>query len=369
MVPPLARLLHRWLPLLIVGSLLPLVVSCVGPSDKFDAGNPFAPASPLARRVVAKWEYEIADIDLADYREPGARNALLYRLIFMSDYRFSRYEADLMMGKATRDSFIDLSMFGLNTAAAFVNPGTATQALAAIASGLGFTRNTVEKNFYMNHAAPVLLAKMHALRKEKLNEIVANMRLPSSKYPIELGIIDILEYHNRGTMLGALRAVSNDTSVQELRADGAEIIEKPAAPAIAVQLRKTAPIVLTEKPPTMSTSPLVSELRARRVALGSMVVVLRKQGNAARAQEILKAGGVTVDTDSAISRLGDVVDSIGSLSEVEKWEAAFGLKATGLIKTPPAEVNTPIESLLPTKDQTPIQKTKPAALDKKPDSL
>jgi len=51
------------------------------------------------------------------------RDELVYQLIFMCDYRFSRYEADLVAGKATRDTVIDLAVLGLTSAAALTTPG------------------------------------------------------------------------------------------------------------------------------------------------------------------------------------------------------------------------------------------------------
>ena len=145
-------------------SLLPILLATLllgGCANQ--TANPFAPASPLASSVVGQWEREMVNLDISQYRQEPERSALVYRLIFLSDYRFSRYEADLMLGKATRDTFVDMSMFGLNAAASLITPGQATQVLSAIAGGLSFSRNTIEKNFYMNHTAPVLIARMRVL--------------------------------------------------------------------------------------------------------------------------------------------------------------------------------------------------------------
>jgi hypothetical protein len=212
--------------------------SCAGINQANHVANPFAPSSPLAASVVARWEKELSVTDITTIETKKARNDLVYRLIFLSDYRFNRYEADLMLGKAARDSFIDLSMFGLNAATSLITPGASSQILAAIAGGLGFSRSTVEKNFYMNHAAPVLMAKMHALRKEKLNEIVLNLGREIDEYPASLAIIDVLDYYNRGTMLGALQAISNDTAIQEIKAAGGSVTPAPKAPAVSVQIKE-----------------------------------------------------------------------------------------------------------------------------------
>ncbi len=351
-----------------------LLAGCAGMNQANHLANPFAPASPLSRDVVMRWEKELAAADIAQCRDFESRNALVYRLIFLCDHRFSRYEADLMLGKAARDSFIDLSMFGLTSAAALMTPGSATQILAAIAGGLGFSRNTMEKNFYMNHTAFVLMAKMRALRKEKLNEITAKLRCSSRTYPVEMAIVDVLDYYNRGTMLGALQAISNDTSIQELKAEGAEIRQKSfAPPATAAQISKTEPVVVAEKLPPLSPPSATKEFRARRAALGSLATVMREQGNTEKATEVLKAGGANATGSNPVRKLGDAVDNIGSKPELEKWERAFGVTSTGLVKTAPAVVSGPVEELNPeparTTHPTKILKTAPPVIEGNVESL
>lgn len=221
---------------LFLTSAAALLAGCAGINQTNRLGNPFAPPSPLAANVVAKWERELASTDVTAIETRKDRNDLVYRLIFLSDYRFNRYEADLMLGKATRDSFIDMSMFGLNAASTLITPGSATKMLAAVAGGLGFSRATVEKNFYLNHAAPVLMARMRALRTEKLNEIVKNLSRGIEDYPASLAIIDVLDYYNRGTMLGALQAISSDTAVQTIKAEGGRVVEPEKAPPVSFQI-------------------------------------------------------------------------------------------------------------------------------------
>jgi hypothetical protein len=204
--------------------------AAINPLQKF---NPFAPQSPLAGAVIAQWE--------ADFEKPGfldssggywhtrqGRDELVYRLIFMCDYRFARYEADLVAGKATRDTVIDLAVLGLTSAAALTTPGQATQILAAISGGLIGSRAAVEKNFYQNLAQPVLLRKMQVLRAQKLFAISHRLRkYDVDVYPTERALIDVLDYYNRGTMLAALQEISNDTAAQEIQLSGAALTRPP----------------------------------------------------------------------------------------------------------------------------------------------
>ena len=365
-------------PLLVLLATL-LLSGCVGMNDINHAANPFAPASPLASTVVTQWERELANIDLRDYRQEPERSALVYRLIFLSDYRFNRYEADLMLGKAKRDTFIDMSMFGLNTAAALITPGDATQILSAIAGGLSFSRNTIEKNFYMNHTQTVLIARMRVLRKEKLNDIAANLRQSPRVYPVELAIVDVLDYYNRGSMLGALQSISSETSTQEIRAAGGEVKRPPAAPPVRLLFQKTAPAVIDRPIEELSTMALPSEIATGRRALGSQVMRLRRAGDSARAVEILAAAGVTAAPDTAIRQLGDAVDSISTRSSLAKWERAFAtapatpMPSGGPIKTAPPIIPDVPPPLIPELGKpaptTPLPKQKPANVPNKIDQL
>lgn len=361
------------LRLLFIISTAAFFAGCAGINQANHLSNPLAPASPIASSVVSKWEKELAETDVTAIGTRRERNDLVYRLIFVSDYRFSRYEADLMLGRATRDTFIDMSMFGINTAATLMTQGASTKMLSAIAGGLGFSRATIEKNFYMNHTAPVLMAKMRALRAEKLNEIVKNLSRSIDDYPASLAIIDVLEYYNRGTMLGALRAISNDTAVQAIRAEGGKVSEPEKAPPISFQI--DAGMIAAQSrgsarsyAPSVSAPAVVSDLARRRRVLGGMVNELKRQRDSAKAVEILQAGKIPAMESEAIAVLGDVVNDIGTKSELAIWENAFGVstKKSGPVKTAPPVIAEPIEGISGRPEtKTPIPKTAPPVVTDK----
>jgi hypothetical protein len=211
--------------------------AAINPMQKF---NPLAPDSPLAATVVAGWQKEFSQPDfLEDHRwhtEEG-RNELVYRLIFVADYRFFRFEGDLMAGRAAGDTVIDMAVLGLSAAGALTTPGQVTQILAAISGGLIGSRAALQKNFFQNQATAVLLDRMRALRKERYNAIIANLQQPYKRYPIEMAIVDIFDYYNRGTMLGALQDISNTTAIKQIQAEGGVVTPPPTAPAAGRQER------------------------------------------------------------------------------------------------------------------------------------
>ena len=195
--------------------------------NPFQTFNPFVPSSPLAASVVAQWEKEFSQPDFLKnpyWHTPDGRNELVYKLVFLSDYRFSRYEADLVAGRATGDTLVDLAVLGLTSAAALTTPGQATQILAAISGGLIGSRAAIQKNFFQNEAQPVLLRRMKLLRQQKFVSISYRLRrYGTDAYPIERALIDVLDYYNRGTMLGALQAIAEDTAAQEIELRGGQV--------------------------------------------------------------------------------------------------------------------------------------------------
>ncbi len=251
-------------------------LAAINPAQKF---NPFAPQSPLAASVVTQWEKDFAKpgfLQPNDYwHTRKGRDELTYRLILMSDYRFSRYEADLVAGKATRDSFIDLAVLGLTSAATLMEPGQATRVLAAISGGLIGSRATIEKHFYQNQAQPVLLRKMRVLRQQKLFAISHRLRkYDVAVYPTERALIDVLDYYNRGTMLSALQEISNETAAQEIELRGGKVSRPPAEgqdprlDAIPTAETHRAPTEeITQKKPPEPAPALLSEHERRKALI------------------------------------------------------------------------------------------------------
>jgi hypothetical protein len=152
------------------------------------------------------------------------------------------------------------------------------------------------------------------------------------------------------------------TIVPDVRGTGDETNQPPADPPARQQIYKTAPDVLDQKADSLDTTPQTAKFSARRAALGSIVVVFRKQGNAAKAVQVLAAGSVTAQQDDAIRKLGDIVDSISTQAELAKWESAFGVTSPR-----PGKKKAPV--LIEKQPPPPIPKLKPAEIPNKIDPL
>ena len=296
----------------------------INPLQKF---NPFAPDSPLAATVVSQWEKDFAQPNFLqnDYwhTEQG-RNELVYRLIFMADYRFSRYEVDVVAGRAAGDTIVDMAVLGLTSAAALTTPGQATRILSAISGGLIGSRAAIQKNIYQNQTTSVLLDRMRVLRAQKLNEIVANLALPPAKYPVELALIQVLDYYNRGTVLAALQDIANNTAIQQIKAQGGAVTSPPVAPPLSQQIRiSTAPPVAGTGG-TIPTVKLSAAGRQLKKFLGDQVASLDKSGNRDTAVKILQNLGASVQSgENPFDRLRSLLLSVKSDKDLVPLQNAF----------------------------------------------
>ena len=138
------------------------------------------------------------------------RNAILSGIILLMDIRYSQYERAFYNASATVGTAFDITVLGVTAAGTVAGGATTKSILSAIAAGLTGSKLSLEKNFLYEKASPVLIAKMRKLREEKLKIIDANMTKCIQEYPLERGLIDVLDYFYTGTVIGALQAVSEE---------------------------------------------------------------------------------------------------------------------------------------------------------------
>jgi hypothetical protein len=340
--------------------------AAINPLQRF---NPVAPDSPLAASVVAQWE---KDFSQPGFLTPGdywhtrkGRNELVYRLIFMTDYRFSRYEADLIAGRAAGDTIVDIATLGLTSAAALTPQAQTARILAAISGGLIGSRAALQRNFFQNQTAAVLLDRMRALRKERFNQIVANLQLPYEQYPVELAIVEVFDYYNRGTMLGALQDISNNTALKQITAEGGRVSLPPAAAPVSREIRLSLPQAVPTTSGHLNTTPLPPEVRRRRKALGDEVASLEKSHDGSTASKILENFGISPapQGEAAIAKLRELVAATQSKKDLIPLEHAFAItlrQSADQNATLPKAPATPAPTTTPTpaSDSVPLSTPK-----------
>lgn len=138
------------------------------------------------------------------------RNIILINLIYLANIHFEGNELYMYQGHATISTVADIAVLGV-TAAGTLAGGKDTKAiLSAIAAGLTGSRLAYEKNWLYQYGVPVLFARMNRLRETKRNDINEKMKNGIQEYSLEQGLIDIQEYFNCGTMVGALQNISKE---------------------------------------------------------------------------------------------------------------------------------------------------------------
>ena len=138
------------------------------------------------------------------------RNEIIGNLIILMNIRYSQYERAFYNTGASVGSAFDITTLAVTATGAVAGGATTKSILSAIAAGLTGSRLALEKNFLYEKSSPVLIAKMQKLREDKFKIITDNMKKPIDEYPLELGLIDVQDYFNKGTVIGALQAMSEE---------------------------------------------------------------------------------------------------------------------------------------------------------------
>lgn len=152
------------------------------------------------------------------------RNKVLNELILLTDVHYRDYEDFLYVGKAMVDTGFDVLEFGLTLWATVSGVNRTKTSLSAIATGLKGTRLSIDKNLFQRQAMIAIISKMRALRKKKLIVLYQGMSKPVLKYSLDQALIDIGEYYNAGTIIGALQDIFRQSGVEDKEAE--EKLEK-----------------------------------------------------------------------------------------------------------------------------------------------
>ena len=201
------------------------------------------------------------------------RNAIIGNLVILLNIRYSQYERAFYNVDASLGTAFDITTLAVTATGAVAGGSETKSILSAVAAGLTGSKLSLEKNFLYEKTSPVLIAQMRQLRKEKLKVIMANMNReivgssekttnegvdkPTDKvvktatdesadkatdnvvktatnesekkatdkvvktatdegvinaadgYSLEQGLIDVQDYFSRGTIIGALQAMSD----------------------------------------------------------------------------------------------------------------------------------------------------------------
>jgi hypothetical protein len=151
------------------------------------------------------------------------RNRILYELTWTIDQSYDTYEQRFVTGQAFVNTFTDLAAIGLDAAGAVTGTAATKALLAVISGGVTGSRAVYQKNFFDGAFRNTIIQQMRASRLAQRGIIESGMATcmamvactaTGTRYTLEQGLQDVIEYYEAGTIVGALTVISETTSVQ-----------------------------------------------------------------------------------------------------------------------------------------------------------
>jgi hypothetical protein len=140
----------------------------------------------------------------------SCRNKILSAGMIGIDINFSEFERKLFREKREGSFLTTITTLGLTTAGAM----TGTAVLSGIATGVVGSKDAFDKEILLDQAANAIHTQMRALRQTVANRIRFGMKQSTDDYPLDAALIDIEEYYNAGTLLGAFVGITSSAGLQ-----------------------------------------------------------------------------------------------------------------------------------------------------------
>jgi hypothetical protein len=138
------------------------------------------------------------------------RNHILSAGMIGVDINFSEFERKLFKENREISFLTTVTTLGLTTAGAM----TGTAALSGIATGVVGSKEAFDKEILLDQAKNAIHTQMRALRQTVANRIRYGMKQSFDDYPLDSALIDIEEYYNAGTLLGAFVGITASAGQQ-----------------------------------------------------------------------------------------------------------------------------------------------------------
>lgn len=199
----------RWLPVLLSSTVL--LSGCAAFSGHPD---PSVPTAELAE------VYKLGSISeiVGCFKQTGAaakacRDQILTARMYAIDLQYSDFERRLF--RQTRESGFaaTLATLGLTTTAALTTAG-ASQWLSGIAALTIGGREAFQKEVLAERTLVTIHTAMRAKRAQFKVRLLTGVRQPTDDYPLLVGLTDLREYEDAGSILGALTGITESSGAQ-----------------------------------------------------------------------------------------------------------------------------------------------------------
>ncbi len=142
------------------------------------------------------------------------RKDVVYDLISISDSLYQDFKDNLFLGKASFDSWFDITNLLLTgTAAAITGSVDAKTSLAAASTFLQGTKQTFDENFFASQTISTLIVSMDGERAKVKVDIIRHLRTKDvNEYTMGEALSDVQQYHRAGSLINAIVNVNQSTS-------------------------------------------------------------------------------------------------------------------------------------------------------------
>lgn len=158
------------------------------------------------------------------YSKPEAeqkkdRDDIVNGRMALIDANYKSFVRQFVIQKQSGDLAADVTVIGLNTAGALLDPSGTTRILAGISAGVTGSKASYDKHFYYEQTVKALYAAMNAQRKIVRLRILEGLAEENyGDYPLTRALADLDDYYHAGTFLGGLQAIQQDAGQKESEA-------------------------------------------------------------------------------------------------------------------------------------------------------
>lgn len=149
--------------------------------------------------------------DQADAERKRVRNKILNDLKGIIDNNYFDFEDGLRVDVTVKNTTADIVTLGLTAAATAAGANGVKTILSAIATGVVGVNTSLDKNIFQSNTVQALQLEMRTLRANVEVKLNHGMNDKDLDYPLQQGIVDIVEYYYSGSISDALLGLVAET--------------------------------------------------------------------------------------------------------------------------------------------------------------
>lgn len=198
-----------------------LVISAMSGCSTLSAGP--APAFDIDQDIKDLQTHYQSATSIIDYYAKGAetkqrRDEFIVGRLTLYNLQYIKYITQYSLSAAQLDSAFDITKLVTDLSITIGGTLHSKAVLGAFSGGLTGAKASIDKNFFEQKTAQVLVSQMNAQRKSALVPILAGINGDVVQYPLAMAIVDLQAYYEAGTLLGALQGIQAEAGTRDAAA-------------------------------------------------------------------------------------------------------------------------------------------------------